>query len=82
MADCSDVITPDILESKIREGIANVQFVKAVDLSDGCGAKFEIEIISPEFAGKPLLQQHRMVHKAIEKERQTIHALTLKTKAS
>ena len=55
-------------------------FVKAIDLSDGCGSKFEIEIIAEEFRNKPLLQQHRLVHKSIEEERKTIHALTLKTK--
>lgn len=75
------LITPEILETKIRENIPNVVFVSAVDLSDGCGAKFEVEVVSKEFEGKPLLQQHRMVHKAIEKERASIHALTLKTRA-
>jgi stress-induced morphogen len=77
-----DVITPELLETKIREGVINVKYVKAVDLSDGCGAKFEIEVISEEFSGKPLLAQHRLVHKAIEKERQSIHALSLKTKST
>ncbi|RYH05135.1 BolA family transcriptional regulator [archaeon] len=75
-------ITAELLESKVRESIPNVEYVKAVDLSDGCGSKFEIEVVSSEFAGKPLLAQHRLVHKAIEKERQTIHALTVKTRAS
>ena len=31
------------------------------------------------FVGKPMLAQHRMVHKAIEAERKHIHALTLVT---
>lgn len=76
------VITPEQLESKIREGLnGNVEYIKAVDLSDGCGAKFEVEIVSEEFRGKPLLAQHRLVHKIIEEERRSIHALTLKTKA-
>lgn len=75
-------ITPEMLEEKIRNSIADVTFVKAVDLSDGCGSKFEVEVVSSEFAGKPLLQQHRLVHKAIEEERKSIHALTLKTRSS
>ncbi len=77
----SIVITPEQLEQKIQSTIVGVSLVKAVDLSDGCGAKFEIEIVAEEFRGKPLLQQHRLVHKAIEEERKNIHALTLKTKA-
>lgn len=32
-----------------------------------------------EFAKKPMLAQHRMIHKVIEEERKSIHALTLKT---
>lgn len=74
-------ITPDMLEQKIRSSLQGVQSVSAHDLSDGCGAKFELEIVCEEFAGKPLIQQHRMVHKALEEERKLIHALTLKTKA-
>lgn len=77
----SIVITTEQLEKKIQEQIPGVSYVKAIDLTDGCGGKFEIEIISEEFRGKPLLQQHRIVHKAIEEERKHIHALTLKTKA-
>jgi stress-induced morphogen len=80
--DNETIILPEQLEAKIREGLGgNVEYIKAVDLSDGCGAKFEIEIISEEFRGKPLLAQHRLVHKIIDEERKSIHALTLKTKA-
>lgn len=75
-------VTPEVLESKIREGLhGKVDYIKAVDLSDGCGAKFEIEIVSEEFRGKTLLAQHRLIHKVIEEERKHMHALTLKTKA-
>eukprot|EP01039_Chlorochromonas_danica_P004924 gene4924-5405_t len=76
------LIKEELLEEKIRANIPNVSFVKATDLSDGCGAKFNVEVVSSEFAGKPLLQQHRLVHKAIENERQHIHALTLKTRST
>ena len=76
------IITVEELEIKIRAGLENnVEFIKATDLSDGCGSKFEIEIISAEFKGKPLLAQHRLIHKIIAEEREFIHALTLKTKA-
>ena len=74
-------ITPMALEAKIKQTIPDVLSVKAIDESDGCGAKFVIEIVSSSFKGKPKLQQHRMVHKAIEEERKSIHALTLVTKA-
>ncbi len=77
-------ITEAQLEEKIRtsilEGGKEVTYLKATDVSGcGCGQKFEITIASDVFDGKPLLAQHRMVHKMIEEERKTIHALTLKT---
>jgi hypothetical protein len=32
-----------------------------VDTSDGCGSKFEVEVVSPLFEGKALLARHRLV---------------------
>ena len=32
-----------------------------VDVSDGCGSKFEVEVESPQFEGKALLARHRLV---------------------
>jgi len=74
-------ITADLLKSKIVENIAGTSVCECVDESDGCGAKWEITIVSTSFEGIPKLKQHRLVHKAIEKEREQIHALTLKTSA-
>lgn len=76
----SVIITPQILEDKLKQNLQGVVFVKAEDLSDGCGAKYEIEIVCEEFRGKPLIAQHRLVNKVIEEERKHIHAITLKTK--
>jgi acid stress-induced BolA-like protein IbaG/YrbA len=45
------------------------------------GAHFEATVISEAFAGKSLLQQHRLVYAALGErlEREEIHALSLKT---
>ena len=77
-------ITEKVLEERIRTGISEaggeVNFCEVVDVSGcGCGLKFEVVIVSNIFVGKPLLAQHRTVHKLIEEERKDIHALTLKT---
>eukprot|EP01126_Amoeba_proteus_P037158 TRINITY_DN3816_c0_g1_i4.p1 TRINITY_DN3816_c0_g1~~TRINITY_DN3816_c0_g1_i4.p1 ORF type:complete len:114 (-),score=16.69 TRINITY_DN3816_c0_g1_i4:79-420(-) len=55
--------------------------VKVRDLSDGCGAKFKILVVSNEFKAKPLLQRHRKVNGALESQglMTRIHALELKT---
>jgi stress-induced morphogen len=48
-------ITSSLLEEKVRAGIANVSHVKATDLSDGCGSKFELVVVSSEFMGKAII---------------------------
>lgn len=52
---------------------------EVVDLTDGCGGKFSVLIVSDRFEGKPLLAQHRMVNDCLVEELKTIHALTIKT---
>ena len=54
-------------------------FVSVTDLSDGCGGKFDVIVVSPKFEGKPLLARQRMVNAILEEEMKTIHALTQKT---
>jgi stress-induced morphogen len=83
MSEAEDrVISTEEIENKIKQNLSDVSYVKAVDESDTCpGQKFIIEVTCEEFRGKPLLQQHRLVHKAIEEYKRFIHAVTLKTKA-
>ena len=43
---------------------------------------FRVQIVSEAFAGKPLLQRHRMVYEAVAELMQTdIHALSIDAKA-
>jgi stress-induced morphogen len=56
-----------------------------VDVRDMTGTSdhFEIQVTSPVFAGKPLIQQHQMVHKALASEMDRgIHAVQIKTRSS
>jgi stress-induced morphogen len=41
----------------------------------------EIELISEEFEGKSILQQHKLVQEILKKEIKEMHGLTLKTKS-
>lgn len=45
------------------------------------GVHFEAVVVSEDFAGKPLIQQHRLVYATLggRMEREEIHALSLKT---
>ena len=49
------------------------------DVSDGCGAKFVAKIVSSKFDGLSLLEQHRLVNKAITDEMNLIHSFRMKT---
>ena len=66
--------------AKIRQEIPNVEHLECNDLSDGCGSKFDLIVVSSEFQRKPLLAQQRMVNTALKDEITHIHAITMKTK--
>ena len=54
--------------------------VTVEDLSDGCGAKIDVLVVSDKFEGVALLDRQRAVHSALEDEMKTIHAITMKCK--
>jgi acid stress-induced BolA-like protein IbaG/YrbA len=46
----------------------------------GDGQHFEAVIVSPEFRGKNMVQQHQLVYRALgDRMREEIHALSMKT---
>ena len=47
----------------------------------GTSDHFDVEIVSPVFAGKSLVEQHKLVHQAVGTHlTTTIHALQIKTR--
>jgi len=48
---------------------------------DGDGRHFQAIVVSPQFAGKSMLEQHRMVYGTLGERFQTeaVHALSFKT---
>ena len=55
----------------------------AVNVYGDDGQHFEAEVICADFAGKPMLAQHRMVYATLgERMGREIHALRLKTRAA
>lgn len=61
-----------IIENAMPGSIVNVE---------GDGTHFEAVVISSEFQGKGLVEQHQMVYKALGESMKDIHALSLKTYA-
>lgn len=64
------------LEDYIKQGLA-CDYIKV--LGDD-GTHFEAVIVSPNFVGKNMLQQHQLVYAALgDRMRAEIHALSIKT---
>ncbi len=66
------------MKEKIAASIENIHHLEANDLSDGCGAKFEVIVVSDTFEGVGLLDRQRRINDILKEEMKSIHALTLK----
>mmetsp|Transcript_3898 Transcript_3898/g.8050 ORF Transcript_3898/g.8050 Transcript_3898/m.8050 type:complete len:94 (+) Transcript_3898:9-290(+) len=67
------------IQSKLTDAL-KASFVQVEDLSDGCGAKLDLIVVSDEFEGKGLLERQQAVHEVIKEEMKVVHAITMKTK--
>ena len=72
------MITLEEIKSKIEKSL-KTSFVKVVDLRGG--DHIQAIIVSEEFEGKSLVEQHKMIYEILDVEMKSniIHALSLKT---
>ena len=69
-------MTPEMIKTFIETGLENSRAV----VVGNDGVHFEAPVTCPQFAGKTMLAQHRMVYETLgDKLKQEIHALSLKT---
>ncbi len=69
------IVTPQDIEMWIRAGLEGCEVSV-----DGDGRHFEARIIYREFAGKSLIQRHKMVYQVLgDRMKEDIHALSIKT---
>ena len=54
-------ITAASLEAKIKAGIPDILFLSVEDTSDGCGAKFAVQVVSKSFDGKTPIERHQSI---------------------
>ncbi|MGB8702142.1 MAG: BolA family transcriptional regulator [Thermosynechococcaceae cyanobacterium] len=73
------MITPDEIKQLIRSGLPDAN-VQVQDLTGG-GDHYQVIVVSSAFAGKSLVQQHRLVYGTVNQAMATdqIHAFALKT---
>ncbi|KAI8920338.1 hypothetical protein PhCBS80983_g01529 [Powellomyces hirtus] len=72
-------------ERTIHEKLANqlqATKLKVSDISGGCGSMYAVQIASPMFRGKNLVQQHRMVTGLLQEDIKGMHGIQIKTEAS
>ena len=73
-------MSPDQVKALLAQSFPEAQ-VNVRDMT-GTGDHFEIFVWSKQFEGKSLIQQHQMVHKALEGEMDRgIHAVQIKTRS-
>jgi stress-induced morphogen len=73
------MINPQQIETMIKAELPDAQ-VQVQDLTGG-GDHYQVTVVSSQFAGKGLVQQHQLVYGALRQAMSTeaIHALALKT---
>ncbi|XP_064632792.1 bolA-like protein 2 [Lineus longissimus] len=71
-------VLKEAIEEKLRGKLEPIH-LEIEDTSGGCGASFSVVIVSKEFAGKALLQRHRLVNEILAEEIKSIHAFQQKT---
>ena len=70
------MLTSTQIETYIAQGLS----CEHVAVMGDDGQHFEAVVVSPEFAGKSMVQQHQMVYKALgDRMRAEIHALSMST---
>lgn len=67
-------VTPDNVRDFILAGLPCTHIEV-----EGDGRHFQAVIVSDEFEGKGLLQQHKLVYQVLGERMEKIHALSMKT---
>ncbi|KAM0875899.1 hypothetical protein ACQ4PT_036513 [Festuca glaucescens] len=70
-------VTKEDVEAAVAAALSPTHLV-VTDTSGGCGASYEIEVVSDKFEGKRLLERHRMVNTALAPHMAEIHAVSIK----
>ncbi|XP_077982900.1 bolA-like protein 3 [Glandiceps talaboti] len=63
----------------LKEKFPKAESIQVADISGGCGAMYEVHIISDDFKGKRTVMQHRMVNEALAEEVKEMHGLRIQT---
>ncbi|KAF7379411.1 hypothetical protein HZH68_016261 [Vespula germanica] len=65
--------------SLLRNKFPKAQLIEVTDVSGGCGAMFEINVIAPEFKGLNTVKQHRIINEVLKEEIKDMHGIRIYT---
>jgi BolA family transcriptional regulator, general stress-responsive regulator len=74
-----------VLQEKLKASLVEIEDESHLHAghkgrADSQGGHYNVVVVSPLFAGKPMLKQHRLIYDALSQEMGvSIHALSLKT---
>jgi acid stress-induced BolA-like protein IbaG/YrbA len=71
------MISPQEVKAMIENAMPDAQ----IDVQSPDGEHFDVTVVSSQFAGKRLVQQHQLVYRAVKEamSNDSIHAFALKT---
>uniref|UniRef100_A0A1B6FBY2 BolA-like protein 3 n=1 Tax=Cuerna arida TaxID=1464854 RepID=A0A1B6FBY2_9HEMI len=67
------------LQDILRKNFPLAEYIEVRDVSGGCGAMFEISVITKEFKGLTMVKQHRLINEALKEEIKDMHGLRIYT---
>nr|XP_033339763.1 bolA-like protein 3 isoform X2 [Megalopta genalis] len=63
----------------LKNKFPNAKLIEVNDVSGGCGAMFEINVVAIEFQGLNTMMQHRMINEALKEEIKDMHGIRIYT---
>nr|XP_009858982.1 bolA-like protein 3 [Ciona intestinalis] len=78
-ADASPTNGEAKIEGILKVAFPNSESIQVKDISGGCGDMYEVHIVSSDFKGKRVVQQHKLVNEALKTEVQKMHGLRIFT---
>ncbi|XP_011498633.1 PREDICTED: bolA-like protein 3 [Ceratosolen solmsi marchali] len=63
----------------LKDKFPKAETIEVSDVSGGCGAMFEVNVIAPEFRGLNTVKQHRIINEALKEEIKDMHGIRIHT---
>ncbi|XP_014205295.1 bolA-like protein 3 [Copidosoma floridanum] len=69
----------DKMTSLLKDKFPKAKVIEVCDVSGGCGAMFEVSVITSEFKGLNTIKQHRLINEILKEEIKDMHGIRIHT---